>query len=273
MRTASALLIALWLVTVGCQTPASDVAPVQSPGPDAGLIPDEYPEAEVLQSSDLRIVVAGHYTSGHEAYVFQPCGVEEAYWVDHDAGLASFHAEVTDEPYEGVFVVVELGLEPPADDGFAADYDGVVSFTRAISQSRRSAADCGAAESTAETPESGTAESDDHPIDRRAEACAEAENWTTTGFMICMDRAGTEWDAELNEQYQLLMSRLEPPEQDALRQAQRNWITFRDAERQLYSEMYGNREGTMWRMVNIELIVGLTRDRAQALARINAEFR
>ncbi|MBI3875541.1 MAG: DUF1311 domain-containing protein [Verrucomicrobia bacterium] len=50
----------------------------------------------------------------------------------------------------------------------------------------------------------------------------------------------TKVDEELNKAYQLLLKRLEPREEKALRKAQRAWIAFRDAEADfLVSEMKG----------------------------------
>ncbi len=77
--------------------------------------------------------VAGVYTYGHEVESFAPCNTEAAYWITghetvlntlKDASLAK--AEQLQAPYQGIYAEVNLALLPAAEDGFAADYDGVV---------------------------------------------------------------------------------------------------------------------------------------------------
>lgn len=91
------------------------------------------------------------------------------------------------------------------------------------------------------------AQQDEHPIDRKLGNCLD-RNDTTMGMLDCMGTAYTHWDAELNTVYRELMANLPPPAQDALRDAQRRWLAFRDAEFATIDQIYGNRDGTMWRL-------------------------
>ena len=62
----------------------------------------------------------------------------------------------------------------------------------------------------------------------------------------CTNGAISRWDKELNSVYANLISSLAPSEQQALREAQRQWILYRDAEFKLIDEMYKTKDGTMY---------------------------
>lgn len=84
-----------------------------------------------------------------------------------------------------------------------------------------------------------------HLIDLTTESCLD-NNQSTAGMMKCLTRAEEDWDAELNRVYKALQQQLKPAGQDALKQAQRTWITQRDQEFELISAIHGQMEGTMW---------------------------
>ena len=63
---------------------------------------------------------------------FQPCGSDKAYWVVGDASVVAPLKErsgrlaaTKSAPYQPLYIEAVIVLEPPATDGFAADYDGV----------------------------------------------------------------------------------------------------------------------------------------------------
>lgn len=82
-------------------------------------------------------------------------------------------------------------------------------------------------------------------IDLTTESCLET-NQSTAGMLECFTRAEQEWDAELNRVYKALQSHLKPKAQDALKQAQKAWITQRDKEFELINAMHEQMDGTMW---------------------------
>lgn len=84
-----------------------------------------------------------------------------------------------------------------------------------------------------------------HVIDLTTDSCIE-KNPSTAGMLECYTRAEKEWDDELNRIYKLLKSELKPDAQDALKEAQRAWITQRDKEFGLITAIHGQMEGTMW---------------------------
>jgi uncharacterized protein YecT (DUF1311 family) len=54
--------------------------------------------------------------------------------------------------------------------------------------------------------------------------------------MVQAEARGIEfWDDELNRVYQLLQPKLSEPDRAKLRDAQRAWLTFRDANREVFS--------------------------------------
>jgi uncharacterized protein YecT (DUF1311 family) len=52
---------------------------------------------------------------------------------------------------------------------------------------------------------------------------------------------------EMNKVYKRLMARLSPEQQqNTLREAQRAWLTFRDAEGKAISAIIASKDGTIW---------------------------
>ncbi len=60
-------------------------------------------------------------------------------------------------------------------------------------------------------------------------------DYTTTGMVNTMYEAEKEYDKLLNKYYKILLKKLNESDQEALKQSQRNWIKFRDSERNLNS--------------------------------------
>lgn len=62
----------------------------------------------------------------------------------------------------------------------------------------------------------------------------------------CTYGAYSLWDKELNIAYENLMASLSPSDQQVLRNAQRQWIAFRDAEFKAIDALYKSKDGTMY---------------------------
>lgn len=84
-----------------------------------------------------------------------------------------------------------------------------------------------------------------HHIDGYLESCIAADS-TTAGMINCTNQAYSLWDEELNLKYTNLMSSLSPAEKQALRNSQRQWIAFRDAEFKAIDALYNRLDGTMY---------------------------
>jgi uncharacterized protein YecT (DUF1311 family) len=88
--------------------------------------------------------------------------------------------------------------------------------------------------------------------------CLEREaNASTAGQTECQTTALRDYDRRMNLAYAALLRRLSAPAAQSLRQSQRAWITFRDAEDRARNALY----------VPMEAAAGtiLTRDRALQL--------
>ena len=84
-----------------------------------------------------------------------------------------------------------------------------------------------------------------HPIEVKMNNCID-KNPSTHGVTGCLDTAYTEWDAELNKFYKLLTGIVDPTQKNALRDAERAWLAYRDKEFALLELLYKSKEGTMF---------------------------
>jgi uncharacterized protein YecT (DUF1311 family) len=103
-----------------------------------------------------------------------------------------------------------------------------------------------------------------YPIDRWYDKCAEKDN-STVGMRNCMGEAYEMWDKELNKNYRDLMKSLSANGKKALKNAQSQWIKYRDAEFKLVDETEGQNEGTIWLLVTDGHRLSFVRQRALEL--------
>ncbi|WP_116786843.1 lysozyme inhibitor LprI family protein [Flavobacterium psychrotrophum] len=82
-----------------------------------------------------------------------------------------------------------------------------------------------------------------HPIDIQFEDC---KSGNTAEMIACANKEYDTWDKEMNKYYKLLMGVLGTEEKAKLKEAQRRWITYRDAEIEFAATLNRNKEGTMW---------------------------
>ena len=104
--------------------------------------------------------------------------------------------------------------------------------------------------------------------------------FTTFGMAECTSRETEEWDRLLNEEYGLLRAKLDAEDaaettegfldrSDALRDAQRAWIAYRDAECSLqWSRFQG---GTMRTLIGAGCVLDFTARRTIELHRMRTE--
>ena len=120
-------------------------------------------------------------------------------------------------------------------------------------------------------------------IGTAAGLCMEASDggYTTVGMAGCTSRETAEWDKLLNEVYRDLRAALEAEDaradpatgagidrSDALRDAQRAWIAFRDAECRLRLAQFQG--GTISRLIGTGCVLNATARRALELRAIAA---
>lgn len=110
-----------------------------------------------------------------------------------------------------------------------------------------------------------------HPIDQSTANCLK-ELHTPSEKIACEVEALRLWDAELNKQYKLLMAALPEAEKANLRNAQRQWILYRDKDLLLSEGLYSNKKTSYWQLEKASRATQLTKTRALELERYLAHF-
>lgn len=102
-------------------------------------------------------------------------------------------------------------------------------------------------------------------IDQELEKCMDIAV-STSEMIECQVQAGAAWDRELNKYYQLYLSELNDEGKAVLKEAQREWIVYRDKEYKLIDSHYLRQlEGTMWHPVAAGEKVKIVKERALKL--------
>jgi hypothetical protein len=85
-----------------------------------------------LKVGDI-VILDGLYTWGHEVVSFEPCGSNVQYWATGETTItkplneASFNKAVARKsPYQPIFIRTKIKVLPPAQEGFAESYDGLI---------------------------------------------------------------------------------------------------------------------------------------------------
>ncbi len=105
-------------------------------------------------------------------------------------------------------------------------------------------------------------------IDSICQQCIES-NPSTMAIVHCYGVATESWDSVLNREYSQLMEILDEEQREKLRDAQREWISFRDHMIESFYFIYGKNDGTIWKAIIAEEKMKLTK--AQALRLIFLE--
>jgi len=112
---------------------------------------------------------------------------------------------------------------------------------------------------TAADPPDGHAE-----IDRAYHACLDQAG-STAKQLACVDQAYGAWDRVLNDNYKAAMAHLSPRNQDLLREAQRQWLAYRDADSRFQAADWSFGQGTFIRVVLADASLQIVRARALVL--------
>ena len=102
----------------------------------------------------------------------------------------------------------------------------------------------------------------DRELTQEYSACLEKANGITAEAINCMLAETRRQDARLNENYKKLLSKSAAERKNALIEAQRAWIRFRDANCGFYADPEG---GSAARMAANECLLNATADRAKEL--------
>lgn len=115
-----------------------------------------------------------------------------------------------------------------------------------------------------------------HPLEVAMDKCMEKDP-STAGVSNCAAEYKEKWDAELNRAYKELMGKLPKDGQALLRDAQRAWIPWRDAEFGLlsavYSTIYNKGGGTMFVTFHAIADMEVVKDRALELLAFGEELK
>lgn len=115
-------------------------------------------------------------------------------------------------------------------------------------------------------PATGTSENQrEHPIDLEISALLERDP-STAGQIRAFEHGIELWDAELNRAYKELFAKLGEERRKELKEAQRAWLTFRDAEFRRTDRLYGGKEGSMFLPMGVAARMELVKARALELA-------
>lgn len=89
--------------------------------------------------------------------------------------------------------------------------------------------------------------------------CGDAPS--TLAILACVQEKAETADRRLNAAYRALRERIDPAQSQKLREAQRLWIRYRDAN----CAFYAAQEGSIGRVQAAECLRAMTEDRAQEL--------
>ena len=103
----------------------------------------------------------------------------------------------------------------------------------------------------------------EHPIDKKLTECI-AKDYSTAGMSNCTYEAQDNWDTEMNKYYKLLLEVLREEEKELLRQAQKAWLKFRDAEFEVIKTIYPT-DATVFSNIRSADSMAIVKDRALQL--------
>lgn len=90
---------------------------------------------------------------------------------------------------------------------------------------------------------------------------------STAGQTGCITKAALTYDARMNAAYRILMARLPAAVASHLRESQRAWLLFCDAERSAQAGIYGQGSRTMFVPMEADAEAAMIGDRARLLER------
>jgi len=94
-------------------------------------------------------------------------------------------------------------------------------------------------------PSKDSEQNNTNKIDKILDSCIAKDN-STAGMTNCIHESYELWDAELNTLYNQLKELLNQDQKKDLKQAQSEWIKYRDAEFKLIDSIYSSLQGTMF---------------------------
>ena len=90
----------------------------------------------------------------------------------------------------------------------------------------------------------------------------------TQAISSCYQTAMKAWDAELNNQYKLLLKDQSVAAQEKLKIAQRGWVKYKDDYFLAINAFYQQEQGTVWGLVAAETKLNVIKEKAIDLDRL-----
>jgi uncharacterized protein YecT (DUF1311 family) len=104
-----------------------------------------------------------------------------------------------------------------------------------------------------------------YKIDTILNKCIDKTNDGDISMISCLQKAEMNWDAELNKTFKLLLTKLDSNDQRKLRESQRQWLIYKEKEIKFFTDVYGQRDGTMWNLTISDKRMQLIRQRTVEL--------
>ena len=104
-----------------------------------------------------------------------------------------------------------------------------------------------------------------YSIDVELKECIELSQGIDAEIVKCELNAAEAWDGELNKYYKQLMDVLNPEQQKALKESQRQWIIYKDMEGSFLSQFYGKQTDAIWRVITANRVKEIIKTRALEL--------
>jgi uncharacterized protein YecT (DUF1311 family) len=103
------------------------------------------------------------------------------------------------------------------------------------------------------------------PIDQKVQALIDNAGGSTSAMVAATYEGARLWDQELNRVYAELLQKLPTKDQAILKQSEQEWLKFRDSNRKLIGEVYGQARGTENRLSAAMDVLELVKSRVVML--------
>ncbi|MEG3135492.1 lysozyme inhibitor LprI family protein [Rouxiella sp. T17] len=98
-------------------------------------------------------------------------------------------------------------------------------------------------------------------IDQKIQDCS-AKAVSTIDSQGCLQQGYTDWDKELNSQYQALLKEQPAKVKKAIVQSQRDWLTYQKSYFSALDSFYQQQQGTVWGLVDLQAKLDFIRAKA-----------
>ncbi|WP_369788524.1 lysozyme inhibitor LprI family protein [Rouxiella sp. WC2420] len=98
-------------------------------------------------------------------------------------------------------------------------------------------------------------------IDKKIEDCSK-KAVSTLDSEGCLQQGYTDWDKELNVQYQALLKGQSAAAKKAIVQSQRDWLVYQKSYFAALDKFYQQQQGTVWGIVDLQAKLDFIRNKA-----------